>query len=614
MSPKVSVVIPVYNVAPYLREGLDSIVNQTLKEIEIICVNDGSTDNSLDILNEYAAKDNRFKIISQENAGSGPARNRGIEIATGEYLSVLDADDFFEDNMLEYLYYTVQKEQSDVAVCAFYVYDNQTKEDIKIFYPAIPDEIISPCEAKELGKHLFTFMGGNPWTKLWKTDIIKQNKVLFADYPYADDSLFSWDGLSCCKKISFTNIPFIHYRMFTETQQTFCNSKKWECILKTITTLYDNLIKRGIYEKYKRAYLLRTKTSMQFEFINGVTGTHRRKSLLSIPQNLPQPVVQELFSPEDRPAVSLIMAVYNMEQYLPKCLDSLVNQTLKNIEIICVDDGSTDGSLKILQDYAAKDNRIKILTQPNSRQSIARRNAMKIATGEYIQYVDADDYLDLETCECLYLYSKLYELDMCFFSGENFADGYDKHLNSSPMQLKWMPDDFGPVFSYKNLTNIVMSLNVGAALTFYRHDFLKENNIQWLNERVFYEDTPFFIESLLRAERIGALKENFYHRRKHAGATTENLVTNFPDFAKVVLMAFSLMKKYADETTQNNYFKDALQNLLNVYNYGCSEESRKKFKDILYQSFVDAKKIYDGPYSKDVKNWCKAYEKRQKKI
>ena len=96
---KVSVIIPVYNVEPYLKQCMDSVVGQTLKDIEIICVDDGSTDNSLDILREYAAEDSRIQIIEQKNAGAGAARNNGMRYATGKYLSFLDSDDFFERNI-----------------------------------------------------------------------------------------------------------------------------------------------------------------------------------------------------------------------------------------------------------------------------------------------------------------------------------------------------------------------------------------------------------------------------------------------------------------------------------------------------------------------------------
>ena len=128
-TPKVSVIIPVYNVEKYLRECLDSVVNQTLREIEIICVDDGSTDSSLDILKEYASKDNRITVIGQQNLHAGVARNAGLAVARGEYLSFLDSDDFFELNMLAEMYNTAKKDGSDTVICGNYVY-NDTKKQI----------------------------------------------------------------------------------------------------------------------------------------------------------------------------------------------------------------------------------------------------------------------------------------------------------------------------------------------------------------------------------------------------------------------------------------------------------------------------------------------------
>ena len=113
---KVSVIIPVYNVEPYLKQCMDSVVGQTLKDIEIICVDDGSTDGSLDILREYAAEDNRIQIIEQKNAGAGAARNNGMRHATGKYLSFLDSDDFFEPRMLEKAYDLAEKDQADLSL------------------------------------------------------------------------------------------------------------------------------------------------------------------------------------------------------------------------------------------------------------------------------------------------------------------------------------------------------------------------------------------------------------------------------------------------------------------------------------------------------------------
>ena len=116
MEVKVSVIIPVYNVEKYLRECIDSILNQTLHELELICVDDGSTDGSLEILQAYEKKDNRVTVLTQHNQGAGAARNKGLQIAKGEYLSFLDADDFFAPGMLEEAYRKCKSVSADVCV------------------------------------------------------------------------------------------------------------------------------------------------------------------------------------------------------------------------------------------------------------------------------------------------------------------------------------------------------------------------------------------------------------------------------------------------------------------------------------------------------------------
>ena len=126
--PKVSIIIPVYNVEKYLKKCLDSVINQTLKDIEIICIDDGSTDSSYTILNEYAQKDNRFVILKQKNNGAGAARNKGIEIAKGEYLYFLDSDDFVDITLLEKAHTKIKENDCDICIFKNYFYNDNTKE------------------------------------------------------------------------------------------------------------------------------------------------------------------------------------------------------------------------------------------------------------------------------------------------------------------------------------------------------------------------------------------------------------------------------------------------------------------------------------------------------
>jgi len=125
---KVSVILPVYNSASFLKHCLDSILSQTLKEIEIICIDDASDDESAAILEDYSRKDDRLCVIRIEHSGAGAARNHGLDVARGEYVSILDADDFFEHNMIEKAYEEAQKTSSDIVIFRVDEYDHETRE------------------------------------------------------------------------------------------------------------------------------------------------------------------------------------------------------------------------------------------------------------------------------------------------------------------------------------------------------------------------------------------------------------------------------------------------------------------------------------------------------
>ena len=140
--PAVSVIIPVYNAAEFLKDGLNSLLKQTLREIEIICVDDGSTDGSLVILKEFEKADARIRVIHQENQGAGAARNNGMDVARGKYLAFLDADDFFEKNMLK-AHMTERKKQRQKYVCLMQTSMINTEEVIQKMHMGISEASIS---------------------------------------------------------------------------------------------------------------------------------------------------------------------------------------------------------------------------------------------------------------------------------------------------------------------------------------------------------------------------------------------------------------------------------------------------------------------------------------
>lgn len=202
-------------------------------------------------------------------------------------------------------------------------------------------------------------------------------------------------------------------------------------------------------------------------------------------------------------AVSVIVPVFNTEEYLSKCLNSLTNQTLKDIEIICVNDGSTDNSLKILQEYSVKDERIKIINQENKKQGAARNAGMRIATGEYIGFVDSDDWVDLHYFERLYNTAKKYDSDIALATNVRIGKNKFKLRLNIEWERKYttLQDKIDVCEQWKNPcpTNKI-----------YRKSFIDKNSIKW-PEGVFCEDKLFTIKAVYYANSIVSVPDVYYY-------------------------------------------------------------------------------------------------------
>ena len=185
---KVSVIVPVYNVEKYLKRCLDSLVNQTLSDIEIICVNDGSTDGSAQILEEYAQKDNRIKVITQINSGVSEARNVGIKQATGEFIGYVDPDDFIEPVFYEKLYNSAVENNCDIA-CASVIRENNKKKKVLIKYDKqiIAKNVKEKFELAHIPEHCYI------WNKIYRREKLISSGINFRREMVYEDMIYSPD-------------------------------------------------------------------------------------------------------------------------------------------------------------------------------------------------------------------------------------------------------------------------------------------------------------------------------------------------------------------------------------------------------------------------------------
>ena len=225
--PKVSVVIPIYNVEEYLRECLDSVINQTLKDIEIICIDDGSTDSSPKILDEYASKDKRIKVIHKENGGYGKAMNIGLDYATGEYIGIVEPDDYIENNMYEELYEKAVETGVDIVKSDFYTFVGNDKSRI-ITYKNLDksnshyNRIINPED--DISVFNLTV---NTWCGIYKRDFTEKYHIRHNETPGASfqDQGFWFQTFIFTNSVYFMKKPFYHYRKDNENSSMNNKSK-----------------------------------------------------------------------------------------------------------------------------------------------------------------------------------------------------------------------------------------------------------------------------------------------------------------------------------------------------------------------------------------------------
>lgn len=215
-APKVSVLVPICNVERYLEECLDSLVAQSFTDFEVLCINDGSTDGSLAIIHRYMEADARFRVIDKPNSGYGASMNMGLANAIGEYIAILESDDFFESNALELLVDAAERNQSDVVKADFYLYWSTPQER---------DELFRIVDEQEIGRTMrpiddlaIFFRKPSIWSALYRTSFLKDNGIDFLETPGASyqDAGFNFKVWASAERATFIADPILHYRQDNE--------------------------------------------------------------------------------------------------------------------------------------------------------------------------------------------------------------------------------------------------------------------------------------------------------------------------------------------------------------------------------------------------------------
>ena len=255
---KISVVMPVYNASDYLRPALDSVVHQTLTDIELICVDDGSTDNSLSIIKEYQQTDERIRILTENNAGPSIARNKGMARARGEYVIFLDADDFYDETLLEKLYNLAEEEKLDIAVCKFDIYNNrkaQFEDNIKSDHGEIFVEagVVSKNDYPDV---ILSCTTGYVWNKLFRREFLVEKEIAFdEELRVFEDTHFVVTALSLADRVGKCHEKLIHHRVYTNQPRNKLFKKYYGQVPVVYEKIKEFLRSHGMYIPLSQSFL-----------------------------------------------------------------------------------------------------------------------------------------------------------------------------------------------------------------------------------------------------------------------------------------------------------------------------------------------------------------------
>ena len=258
LNPAISIIMPIYNSEKYIEECLNSLIYQTFKNFEIICVNDGSTDNTLNILKKYEKKDERIKIINQYNKGAAVARNIGMKNSKGEYLIFLDSDDIFEITMIEELYAKIKGNNAEIVICNseyFYTMNNKNIYDEKkysVFENNIKNNIFSSFDIK---KDFFNFFIWWPWDKIFKKKYIENLGINFQNLKSSEDLIFICSAVISSKKILILDKVLIKHRIGIITSFENSSEKSCDNFYYAFKELKKFIKEKGLYKRFKQDFI-----------------------------------------------------------------------------------------------------------------------------------------------------------------------------------------------------------------------------------------------------------------------------------------------------------------------------------------------------------------------
>ena len=571
--PIVSVIMPVYNGETYLRQCLDSVVNQTLKEIEIICVDDGSSDRSVEILKEYAAKDERVMVLQQANAGAGAARNNGLSKASGKYLSFLDSDDFFETDMLEKAVEKIAADRADFVVfrCDHYLNDTNTfkKAAYTLKKQTLPPYM--PFNFRQITDNVFKAFVGWAWDKVYDREFVMKHNLKFQEQRTSNDMLFVFSALVLAKRITYLDTVLAHQRRNNGESLSNTREKSWFCFYNALKALRDVLKEEGLYEELKKDFV---NYAVHFSLwnLNTITGECYEKLYTKLHEEWFEELevtghdedyfynkteykqladILRYDFKEYNTKLSVVIPVYNAEKYIRQCLDSILIKQKIALEVICVDDCSTDGTPAVLKEYQDKYENVTVIrNETNLYAGTCRNKGLMAAKGQYVHFLDSDDYVVDNVYEKLYTLAKENDLDWVKTTSEGFDDETGETIENPRYSMEKMYEGFfGAFLDFQHFPKKFMDhMAVVPWNGIYKRHFLLEKNIRF-NSLFCVNDRSFFVDTCVKGERMMIAREKIVRHRMNVNGS---LVMKRAQHFDCQFESYRIMRQICNENHVND--------------------------------------------------------------
>ncbi|WP_052460296.1 glycosyltransferase [Microbacterium gorillae] len=566
-APTVTVVMPVYNVEPYLDVAISSVLDQEFADLELILVDDASTDNGRRIIQKYWQADPRVRVFGLDHntiGGAGVPSNIGIRAARGEYVAFADSDDHVTPQGLARMVRLAEQHEAELVIGDFKTFSDKLQEgaesyDRKVWADLPLNKPISAFTDPALFK-----LSPVPWRKLYRRSFLQKNAIAYpeGDYFYEDNPLH-WFVLSRAHTVVMCDEVISYHRMEREGQTMSAATYKLGAFVNHMNTIRSFLTtstdeKRNVLFEAFYDYLARTNWVAKNQTQPAANELIRR-GMDEVYQRARTAAPDAAVAPNLRARLAsysgaypdidltIIVPVFNSADLLKQTMDSVLGLSGLRFNVILVDDGSTDDSLAIMEEYEKANGNVHVFAQGNRGAGRARNSVIPLATGRYTFFLDADDVIDPEALVAAVAKADEDNADLLFveykieYTDEGRTDGMYKADREVWRKLRASS-------RHKQRQQIVAQLINYPWNRIIRTSLLHDANI-FFGATVVNNDVPYHWQSIVAAQSIGYLDAAVVTHRKFA---TRDQVTNIQDGRRMAVLE-ALRSTHERISTQEAY-------------------------------------------------------------